>query len=275
MDTIYNSQIIEDGYNTSYIVSLIISLFYTPSCVNNILTTDPHDIQFTYIQEFIKIRFIESLHRGNSIHSDIINELRNYLMKCDWCNNVTDIISLRRVDEFYKYFMGKIYNGSHNIEFARISGNTTSTSDQIVSIPLIELTLPDGLEKIGIDSLFKIWLNSNISLGTCDYTIIQPPDILPLYIKRNNKKTKIDIKHIIKFFNIKDSTHSKLIWKIHSFICYNDMIGYYSVVKHSGIWIRVSDKHMPSFTIIDMADITDVHTLAEEVELVFYRLNQN
>jgi hypothetical protein len=275
MDTIYNSQIIEDGYNTSYIVSLIISLFYTPSGIDTILTTDPHDIQFTYIQEFIKIRFIESLHRGYSIHSDIINELRNYLMKCDWCNNADDIISMRSIDEFYKYFMNKIYNGSHNIEFARINENAISTPDQIVSIPLVEMTLPDGLEKIGIDNLFKIWLNSNVSLGTCDYKIINPPDILPLYIKRNNKKTKIDIKHIIKFFNVKDNIQSKLIWKIHSFICCNDTIGYYSVIRNSNTWIRVSDKHMPSFTVIDMADTTDVYALAEEVELVFYKLTQN
>jgi hypothetical protein len=270
MDTTYNSQIIEDGYNTSYIVSLIISLFYTSSGMDNILTTDPHDIQFTYIQEFIKIRFIESLHRGYSIHSEVINELRNYLMKCDWCNNIDEIISLKGVDEFYKYFMNKIYNNSHNIEFTRIHDNNTSTTNQTISTALIELTLPDGLEKIGIDNLFKIWLSSNVSLGTCGYKITHPPDILPLYIKRNNKKTKIDIKQIIKFFDIRDTAQSKLIWKIHSFICYNDILGYYSVVKNSDVWLRVSDKQMPSFTQLDMGDITDVHTLAEEVELVFY-----
>lgn len=274
MDTDYSSQIIEDGYNTSYIVSFIISLFYKSSDVDNILNIEPYDIQFIYIQEFIKIRFIESLRRGYSIHGDVINELRNYLMKCDWCNNINDILSLHKIDTFYVYFMNRIYNGGHHIEFTRINKDNTNTT-QHISTPLIYITLPDGLDKITINNLFKIWLNSNISLGTYDYKITSPPDILPLYIKRNNKKTKININHKIKLFDVKDNLQAKLVWKIHSFICYNDNIGYYSVIKNSTKWLRVSDKCMPSFTIVDMTDINDVHTLAEEVELVFYKLKQN
>jgi len=222
MDINYSSQIIEDGYNTSYIVSFIIALFYKSSDADNILNIDPYDIQFTYIQEFIKIRFIESLRRGYSIHSDVINELRNHLIKCEWCNNISDIhsiISLKGIDEFYKYFMAKIYNNSHNITLARIDKNTNTDTNQIVSVPLIELTLPDGLDKIGINSLFKAWLGSNISLGSYNYKITSLPDILPLFIKRNDNKTKIDIKQYIKFFDAKDSLQSKLVWKIHSFIC--------------------------------------------------------
>ena len=277
MDINYSSQIIEDGYNTSYIVSFIIALFYKSSDADNILNIDPYDIQFTYIQEFIKIRFIESLRRGYSIHSDVINELRNHLIKCEWCNNISDIhsiISLKGIDEFYKYFMAKIYNNSHNITLARIDKNTNTDTNQIVSVPLIELTLPDGLDKIGINSLFKAWLGSNISLGSYNYKITSLPDILPLFIKRNDNKTKIDIKQYIKFFDAKDSLQSKLVWKIHSYICYNGKMGYYSVVKNSNKWIRVSDRIMPSFRLLDMSDINDVHKLAEDVELIFYKLKK-
>ena len=65
-----NNIILEDGYNTDYIYSLIISFFYSLDDMTKIVTTQNIDVY--YIQEYIKIKLIHPLQRGNSIEQRII-----------------------------------------------------------------------------------------------------------------------------------------------------------------------------------------------------------
>lgn len=272
MDNEINCQIIEDGYNSSYIISLITSLFYKSSNVDNILNVDPIDPKFIYALEFIKIRFVEPLRRGFSVHSDVINEFRNYIIKSNWKDNVKILLNNHDVVEFFEYLMNKIY-GEHKIIFSRISNENNVGN---VSVPLIDIHIPIGLSKVNLTELFKIWLNSNVIMDKYTYKLEEIPQLIPLHIKRDPEHvTKVDIMHKIKLFNVNDNLQDKLSWCIHSIICYTKEKGYFSVIKDGHKWISVSDKEIPSFRKLDMYDETDVYNISETAVLVFYRQTQS
>ena len=65
--------VIEDGYNTSYIDSLFMGLFYTPSLIENIfLNTLPKKLDNVYLQEIIKDKYVDIIKSGKSILFDTI-----------------------------------------------------------------------------------------------------------------------------------------------------------------------------------------------------------
>ena len=269
MDNEINYQIIEDGCNSSYITSLITSLFYKSSNADDILNIEPVDPKFTYALELIRSRFVEPMRRGFSVHSDVINEFRNYINKCNWKSDVKTILNDHDIKEFYKYFMNKIYE-DNDITFLRINNGENIGE---VSMSIIELPVPIGLPKVSLTDLFKMWLSSNIVMDKYKYRVKDLPQIIPLFIKRDNSsKTKVDIMHKIKLFNVCDDLQAKISWNIHAIVCHNDDVGYYSIVKDGNKWINISDKDIPSFRQIDMYDETDVHKISLDSVLVFYKL---
>jgi hypothetical protein len=266
-----NNQIIDDGYNSSYITSLLVALFYKSSSVDDILNMNPVDNKFIYALEFIKIRFIEPLRRGFSIHSETINEFRNYIVNCDWKNNVDEMLIEHNILEFYKFFINKIE--SNNIKFLRLM------DDEIIGencMSVIELSIPPNVSSMNLSDMFKLWINNNIILEKYKYKIYDIPYLLPFYINReNNKDTKINIMYKIKLFNVNDELQDKLIWTIHSMICYDKDIGYYSVIKYGSKWIHISDKNIPSINKLDMYDENDVLKLSKDIVFVFYTANND
>ena len=76
---------IEKGLNTSYLSSVLISLFYKyDTNINNILTDKPEKPAGFYLQELIKTLFVEPIRKNFSIKSDTLNEIRNYLIINGW-----------------------------------------------------------------------------------------------------------------------------------------------------------------------------------------------
>ena len=72
--------IIEDGYNTSYIISVICALFnnnyiYT----NKLLNNNNIDYKYIYLQELIKENIVNKIKNNKYIFSYYINEIKNYL----------------------------------------------------------------------------------------------------------------------------------------------------------------------------------------------------
>ena len=77
--------VVEDGYNTSYMVSLFTALFYNGNNnVNDILDSEPLSPSYIYLQELIKTNYVEPLRKHFSISSSSINEIRNYMLICGW-----------------------------------------------------------------------------------------------------------------------------------------------------------------------------------------------
>src|SRR5271169_718988 len=107
VNTNINKIVLEDGYNTDYIYSMITALFYIPTDgTNRIINCDSHDININvnayYIQEFIKSKFIYQIHRSMSIESSIVNKFRLFLYNCGWLkNDEKHILEKGELDKFY------------------------------------------------------------------------------------------------------------------------------------------------------------------------------
>ena len=260
------SLVIEDGHNTSYITSFISALFYKSLNIDLLLDKIPHDIKFIFVQEFIKINFIESFKKGNTIYCEVINELRNYINLCGWAEKINEMISHRNIYDFYDFFIENI-DPKFGLNFYRYENN------KIVNINMktINIIIPDNINYVNLSDLFKLWLKSYITLDKYKYKIDEFTPLIAIHLSRkNNIKTKVDIMTKIKFFNIDDKLQNKLLWKIQSMICKDENDNYYSIVHDNHKWLMISDKYIPSIKEISMFNQEDVYKLSTEVVFVFY-----
>ena len=122
-----NNLILEDGYNSDYIYSLIIALFYIPSDgLNKIINCDTNNSNTYYIQEYIKTKFIYPIHRNKSIEASIVNKLRLFMHNCGWQKNDDKyILDQGKLDDFYKFLMGKMMEC--NMQFVKINPLTKTS----------------------------------------------------------------------------------------------------------------------------------------------------
>ena len=102
-----NILVLEDGYNTDYIYSIITALFYSSSDgVNKILNYDSNNSNTYYIQEFIKYKLIMPIHRNMSIESETINKFRVFLYNCGWLKNTSNnILDKVNLVDFFKFII--------------------------------------------------------------------------------------------------------------------------------------------------------------------------
>ena len=105
-----NIVIVENGVNTCYISSLLVGLFYSSSDIYyKMLERDPKNPNFYYLQELIKVNFIEPLRKNISISADVINEIRNYMFINEWKTDEPDeIFELHDVNDFYSYLYNNL-----------------------------------------------------------------------------------------------------------------------------------------------------------------------
>jgi hypothetical protein len=66
---------VEDGYNTSYIDSVLIALFYKPTHLHELLTQLPEKTMFSYLQELIFSNFVEQVRKNYSVNSGMKYEI--------------------------------------------------------------------------------------------------------------------------------------------------------------------------------------------------------
>lgn len=230
-------QIIENGYNTSYIDSVLSALFFNKSLIyNNFITNDTH-VDLYYLQEIIKNNYIEPLRNKLSISSNTINHIRNVL----FCNYKW----LSTTPQQFLY--------EHNIvDFITYIGTTFKQDINI----------------------YNVDISDNISTNSiCShiYNIYKPtttPDILAINIKRINS-VSIDIMQQVKLFP-PDNYLAKIKWNIHSVICKGN--GYYSIVKYYNDWYMVDSSTIPSVTQLNMSDKRLINMIKTESILILYTL---
>ena len=180
------SFIVESGYNTSYIDSLCMCLFYKSSCIDVLLNHNPDDSRFYYLQMLIKNNLINATRREYSIGSDILNEIRNFCVICDF--NSSDITFLCDVSEFYVFLLngigiGKIHmetvnlnDMSHTKSFESDNGTPTISHN---SFNYIEFIPTENDYLLNTDVIVERWKNKNI--GDKRYHFIDMPFVLPIY----------------------------------------------------------------------------------------------
>lgn len=268
--------VFEDGYNTSYIDTLMISLFYSPSHIENmLLNCDPEKTEFVYFQELIRTKIIEPIRKNLTIYSSTINEIRNYAHILGW-KDINYILDNHTVSEFYKFLIDN-FNCCHIEIIHQVHSKNKESKDSIENkeiIPFIEFDLleENSMTNTSIKVLLEAWFQHKIKKSKKYKTIIinSIPIIVVFSIKRNQKnKTKIDIQKAIRLKNTKESNY--LLWGIHAVICKKEN-HYYSLIKHVDKWYLFNNKLIPSMIEVNMSDKTFVETIQTECVFIIYNL---
>lgn len=274
-----NYIIIEDGYNTSYISNLLISLFYPNTSLYYSFLENNDNIDLNknlldvYFQEIIKNKLIDPFRKKQSIGSEIINEIRNYLFYSDW-KDISLIHNENNLLDLYKYLLD-IFN-STKIE-------VTNLNDNIVKLDYIELIINELDNETNIKNLINDWLKKNqyklsnippiICLKINRQTDIDNSEIMNIITKLSNTEYLVDIQKKIKLEN--NYNDDTLRWSIQSIICRDstNKEKYYSYINREDTWYYLNDNEIPSFYEVNIKQEEIMKDIKKNSYTIFYKLD--
>lgn len=293
--------IITNAINTCYIDSLLMALFFTPSILESILNNDVSSSDTMYLQEYIRVHFVERVRNNKSVNEDIMNLIRILCVQIGWRSEVIrnddEFFGQQDVNEFYTFLMNK-FDGPF-IDIQRITiiegVDNIDNSDVIEKLPFIPVNIT-GHTNITVKDILNDWMNNNYTTlkkqidrsndtemnGINYYKIINEPIILPIAINRFNKdgdreNTKLTIqKKISPVTSV--NPYYKIEWDFHSAICHtgsNFKEGhYYTLLNHYNQYYIFDDLKVPCIEKIDMSDPDIIDKIKlESVFLIYKRVN--
>jgi len=263
-----NTIILEDGYNTDYIYSLIIALFHNKSNVYQLLNIDCNNSNTYYLQEYIKYKILDKINNKISITSEIINKLRVFLYNSGWLKNSEKYIFDKcNINDFYIFLVSHLLENKIICSHIDVKKNISIKK----SFDLIELNNTHFNDTNNLSFAVNNWINKQY--GETQFKFEDIPVLIPIYINLDNQII-INIMESINFTTNYDRTQQTLIWDFESLICYDDEKNYYYVVK---IWDTnnfsiFSDKHIPSQYMININDKEKITNIAKSIKFVFYSI---
>lgn len=292
------SLIVEDGYNTSYIDSLFVSMFFKPSYIQDVLSDDVENFKFMHLQDIIYNYFVKNMRCGYVINSQIMNEIRNNLIYCGWKNDC-NIIEVFDVQELYDFIIqglnknqltfnfiesekkdfeiiNKEIDININIDNNNSENNNKSKDLTLKSTMSINYINLDIYKSESIKNLLNEWIDKKFKL----YQLEEIPTFIPIFLNRtiDNKynESLIDIQEGIQLNknNINDE-QKEYVWIIHSIICYSKVERkYYSVIVNNKSWYLFKNSKLPSLIKIDIKDEDWAYKIKKECVFLFYTLDK-
>jgi hypothetical protein len=237
----YQNFIIEESYKSSYIISVLISMFYNTSYIQDILNSDKKVIYNNcglYLQLFLSDIVFKNIRTNKTITNNQINKLRNFLFKLKF-KQIHELLDEHRPIEFYKFMINLlecdyIYYVSDN---------------KYKQIQYIEFQIDSNTN---IKTKLADWENGNL--------VKKVPNYFTICINRTNKQIECDINEYVKFNNSE-------IYKIHSMVCYSEYYNYYSVLLIDNKWYSLT--HAKIKTLIQI-NIKNKLNIKKEVQMLFY-----
>lgn len=252
-----NLFVIENGLNTCYIDSLLMALFYKRSTyLDSLLHSDPKDPNNIYLQEIIKLKFVEQVRKGLSVTAEVINEIRIYAHDRGWlAKDPNELFEQQDVNEFYSFLLDivnvplietqrqTICENTYENIYENYENNNDNDNNTFESIPFMNLIVPDNKDETSIKEMLNNWMNNNTVedikrtvinkngekekgyvKGLNIYKIVNVPTFIALSLNRfglldRRIETKVDIQKKIKLHHIHDNNDG-LRWTIHSIICH-------------------------------------------------------
>jgi hypothetical protein len=279
MDTVF---VVSDGFNTSYIDSLIVGLFYKETHLDEMLIQIPEKMKFAYLQELMYNNIVYLVRHNFCVDATLINEIRNYSIICGWkCGlNITELYNV--ID--YLDFLITGFNFGHiSYEIIEIQKGISETTKSL-DINYIQINVGSDND---IQTLLKKWI-CNILLEDVNddndiyYHFKELPMFITIYLNRTmeNKQINtcsIDIKKRIKFYKNNDKTQSNASWIIHCIICYsNSSTGkYYTILNDIDNYYIFNNDKIPSMSKIDIKNKDIARKIKQECVLVIYRFDNS
>ena len=159
--------VVANGYNTSYIDSLLIALFYRTSHLKSLLTQYPEKSKFIYLQELINSNFLKNIRSGYCVDVSIINEIRNYSIICGWKEN-ENITKLHNVVDYMKFLMQGLGFGQIDFEFVEFDQTENQTENEKVKILSMNYIDVPIFENTNTKLLLDSWCEININKSELD-----------------------------------------------------------------------------------------------------------
>ena len=266
--------VIEGSYNTSYINSLLTTLFYKKNeYIKELLNAEPAQPAGYYLQELIKTNFVTPISKHYSIKSDVINEIRNYLIINGYLNNLNlfDSMKSNSIDSLYE-FMSELLNGEKMIfEMIKIKDGQVIEKNKYYKTNLIKMDVIDN--NTSIRGEFINWINKTVLNNDDDlytYELTNMPTYICFYFNRLEKNINIDIMKNIKFFKNCNPTQNCIKYKIHGIVCKNDKT-FYSVF-YNNKWIMFTENKIPSLEYVSMSDDEIIDKIKSEVVFAVYTI---
>ena len=291
--------IIEGGYNTSYITSLLVLLYYTSnenlnktlddihennndvndvSNINDVINiNDVSNIDGIYLQELIKSKFVDLIRKDICIYIDNINEIRNYLFILGWYNDdIDELFKNKDIIDLFMFLTKKLNFEKLDIDVMTYNNGILDLKNNINNLSYININ--PTLTDTNIKFLFNSWINYNINTNSNNfYKLNKIPSYLFFYIDRVDKHNvknniKIDIMNKIKFTNVNETTQRELRWVINSFICLDNKNKYYTLINKNDEWYKFEENTIPSIQYIDIKNDKTKNKLMSEVVFLLYVL---
>ena len=260
------SIILEKGYNTSGLYSFVTSLFYNRSdSINRLLNSDPKDVRYIYIQEFIKINFITKLQSKQSIPIVLIDRFRNLINMHN--NKDDDMLRDQNPIDIYKFLISNVMGSQINIE--RVDPKTNDIDD--ISFDMIEINDMNNNKTIDLSDSIDKWIQNNVVKNRYSYRFKDIPNIVAIHI--NTPVIPINVKYAICFNNVNDSVQKIFVWEIHSIVLYDDQTKSYStLINDFDKWYKFDENTIPSNIVIDMKDSLTINKISRQIKMVIYKV---
>lgn len=266
--------IVSDGYNTSYMDALFTALFCNKSCMTQMLTQEPIDCKFIYLQELINNNFVSQINQGYSIDYSIINEIRNYSIICGWNYGYDDITYNHDVVKYYDFLSKSFDFGNMSFDITQINKQNNFETITTKSLNYILLNIQND---INIKNALNEWTTNNILCNTSEhcayFTFKELPSIIAIYLNRISQND-VDIQKKIKFIKNQNKNQQDVLWILSSFICCSnrETKHYYSIIKQNEKWFMFDNKNMPSMIEININNDIIKNKIKKECILLFYNI---
>jgi hypothetical protein len=229
--------VIEDGFHTSYISSLLIALFYKKSMIERSFILENNDLlkKGLYLQQIIFKNFIEPIRNNVCISSKMLNEIRLCSIAFGW---KLDKSFDKMFDNFdileYMNFLIELcqIHPIHYINNGCDMNCSISVNDDINYFPQSVIELQQNQT---IQLSYNLW--------AVRYRIVNVPNFV--VFKINNLSSEFSINKKIKLF---DDTHQfhNVLWVFHSLIYEIDKYDYHVIVNNDKNMVMYQNNSYPN-----------------------------
>jgi hypothetical protein len=272
--------IVENGYNTSYISTLLIALFFNNTYLEDlILSRYLNNQKNIYLQEIIKLEIIDKIKHNNSILSDSINKIRMVSHLLGW-QKTDSMFNNHNILEYYQFLLHKceaLTYCTRSIKSNKLSsseiGNTIHSITHINITPNLNTSIINefhsNINMYFHDSYFETTI---IKDKYIQIPVIRLRNLFPLftfYINRDNINNLIEIEKKFKIKYLIGDSIINVEWIFHALIGFNKV--YYTLINVGKKWYVFSDNLFPSFKEVNMSNPKVINKIKSEVVMVMYR----